>query len=148
LDPNEPENTAEAISRWGLGYIVLTSVDRDDLSDGGANHFAKTVRLIKEKAPNILVETLTGDFWGNLEHVETVALSGVDVYAHNIETVENLQGIVRDRRANFHQSLSVLERAKSVKPSLITKTSMMLGLGETDDEIIHALKCKERLIKL
>ncbi|KAJ3276780.1 hypothetical protein HDV01_002834 [Terramyces sp. JEL0728] len=140
LDPDEPENTAEAISRWGLDYIVMTSVDRDDLPDGGASHFAKTVRLIKEKAPHILVETLTGDFWGKLENVETVALSGVDVYAHNIETVENLQPYVRDRRAGFKQSLSVLERAKSVQPSLVTKTSMMLGLGETDEEVMHALK--------
>ncbi|KAJ3325114.1 hypothetical protein HDV06_004870 [Boothiomyces sp. JEL0866] len=140
LDPDEPENTAEAISRWGLDYIVMTSVDRDDLPDGGAAHFAKTVRLIKEKAPHILVETLTGDFWGKLENVETVALSGVDVYAHNIETVENLQPYVRDRRAGFKQSLSVLERAKKVRPTLVTKTSMMLGLGETDEEVMHALK--------
>ncbi|KAJ3315975.1 hypothetical protein HDV04_000183 [Boothiomyces sp. JEL0838] len=140
LDPDEPENTAEAISRWGLDYIVMTSVDRDDLPDGGAAHFAKTVQLIKQKAPHILVETLTGDFWGKLENVETVALSGVDVYAHNIETVENLQPYVRDRRAGFKQSLSVLERAKKVKPSLVTKTSMMLGLGETDEEVMHTLK--------
>lgn len=140
LDPNEPENTAEAISRWGLDYVVLTSVDRDDLQDGGASHFAKTVSLIKQKAPHILVETLTGDFWGKLDNVDTVALSGLDVYAHNIETVENLQPYVRDRRAGFRQSLSVLERAKKVKPTLITKTSMMLGLGETDEEVIHALQ--------
>ncbi|KAJ3335968.1 hypothetical protein HDU91_001953 [Kappamyces sp. JEL0680] len=111
-----------------------------DLPDGGAMHFAETVRLIKQKAPHILVETLTGDFWGKLENVDTVALSGLDVYAHNIETVENLQPYVRDRRAGFKQSLSVLERAKSVNPSLVTKTSMMLGLGETDEEILHALK--------
>jgi lipoic acid synthetase len=140
LDPNEPENTAEAISRWGLDYVVLTSVDRDDLPDGGSAHFAKTVQLIKQKAPQILVETLTGDFWGKLEHVETVALSGLDVYAHNIETVESLTPYVRDRRANFRQSLSVLERAKLVKPTLVTKTSMMLGLGETDEEVLHAME--------
>ncbi|KAJ3212548.1 hypothetical protein HDU82_000487 [Entophlyctis luteolus] len=126
LDPHEPENTAEAISRWGLDYVVLTSVDRDDLEDGGANHFGTTVELIKKK--------------GNLENVDRVAQSGLDVYAHNIETVENLQHIVRDRRANFRQSLSVLERAKASKPALITKTSMMLGLGETDEEVLHALK--------
>nr|KAJ3420184.1 hypothetical protein HK105_005983 [Polyrhizophydium stewartii] len=140
LDPNEPEHTAEAISRWGLDYVVLTSVDRDDLPDGGASHFASTVRLIKQKAPQILVETLTGDFQGSLKDVETVALSGLDVYAHNIETVENLQPYVRDRRAGFKQSLSVLEHAKKVRPDLITKTSMMLGLGQTDDEVMQALK--------
>ncbi|KAK6093929.1 hypothetical protein MT418_005763 [Batrachochytrium dendrobatidis] len=140
LDPNEPEHTAEAISRWGLGYIVMTSVDRDDLPDGGASHFANTVRLTKKKAPKILVECLTGDFRGNLDDVETVALSGLDVYAHNIETVENLQPYVRDRRAGFRQSLSVLEHAKKVRPDLITKTSMMLGLGETDEEVIHTLE--------
>ncbi|KAJ3088815.1 hypothetical protein HK102_007861 [Quaeritorhiza haematococci] len=140
LDPNEPENTAEAISRWGLDYVVLTSVDRDDLPDGGAEHFAQTVRLIKQKAPQILVECLTGDFQGSLEHVELVARSGLDVYAHNIETVENLQSVVRDRRAGFKQSLSVLEHAKKVRPELVTKTSMMLGLGETDEEVMNALK--------
>jgi len=85
LDPHEPENTAEAISRWGLGYIVLTSVDRDDLADSGARHFAETIRKIKQKAPQILVEALTGDMAGNLDHVSLVAKSGLDVYAHNIE---------------------------------------------------------------
>ena len=113
-----------------------------DLADGGAAHFAQTVQLIKKKAPHILVETLTGDFWGNLESVETVARSGVDVYAHNIETVENLQPYVRDRRAGFRQSLGVLKRAKEVRPSLVTKTSMMLGLGETDAEVLDTLKGK------
>ncbi|KAI8926948.1 lipoic acid synthetase precursor [Entophlyctis helioformis] len=140
LDPAEPENTAEAISRWGLDYVVLTSVDRDDLADGGSAHFAETVSLIKKKAPQILVECLTGDFYGSLEAVERVARSGLDVYAHNIETVEALQASVRDRRANFRQSLAVLERAKAVRPELITKTSMMLGLGETDDEVMAALR--------
>ncbi|KAH6595638.1 hypothetical protein BASA61_003737 [Batrachochytrium salamandrivorans] len=140
LDPNEPEHTAEAISRWGLDYIVMTSVDRDDLPDGGAHHFASTVMLTKQKAPKILVECLTGDFRGSLKDVETVARSGLDVYAHNIETVENLQPYVRDRRAGFKQSLAVLEHAKKTSPDLITKTSMMLGLGETDDEVMHALK--------
>ena len=111
-----------------------------DLEDGGAAHFAKTVQLLKKKAPKILVETLTGDFWGNLESVEKVALSGLDVYAHNIETVEPLQKYVRDRRANFQQSLKVLEHAKKVQPKLITKTSMMLGLGETEQEVIETLK--------
>ncbi|KAI8336503.1 hypothetical protein BC941DRAFT_376254 [Chlamydoabsidia padenii] len=140
LDPHEPEHTAEAISRWGLDYVVLTSVDRDDLSDGGSNHFAETIRKIKSKAPHILVECLTGDFGGSLEGVETVARSGLDVYAHNIETVEELTPFVRDRRAGFRQSLEVLHHAKKTNPELITKSSIMLGCGESDDEVLHALE--------
>ncbi|RDB29471.1 Lipoyl synthase, mitochondrial [Hypsizygus marmoreus] len=139
LDPHEPENTAEAISRWGLGYIVLTSVDRDDLADGGAHHFAETIRKIKQKAPQILVEALTGDFAGSLELVSHVAKSGLDVYAHNIETVEALTPYVRDRRATFRQSLRVLEHAKK-EGVRVTKTSIMLGVGETKDQVMDALK--------
>ncbi|KAL4064942.1 hypothetical protein V8B97DRAFT_1985625 [Scleroderma yunnanense] len=139
LDPHEPENTAEAISRWGLGYIVLTSVDRDDLADGGAHHFAETIRRIKQKAPQILVEALTGDFAGSLECVSTVATSGLDVYAHNIETVEALTPYVRDRRATFRQSLRVLEHAKE-EGVRITKTSIMLGVGENEDQVMDALR--------
>jgi lipoic acid synthetase len=140
LDPHEPEHTAEALSRWGLGYVVLTSVDRDDLSDGGANHAAETVRKIKQKAPSILVEYLTGDFAGDLEMVKLVATSGLDVYAHNVETVEALTPQVRDRRATFRQSLSVLKAAKAAKPGLITKTSIMLGLGESEQQLWDALR--------
>lgn len=140
LDPHEPENTAEALSRWGLGYVVLTSVDRDDLTDGGARHFAETIAKIKQKAPTMLVEALTGDYAGDLDMVQLVAQSGLDVYAHNIETVEALTPMVRDRRANFRQSLRVLDAAKRAKEGLITKTSIMLGLGETEDEIWDALK--------
>lgn len=140
LDPHEPEHTSEAISRWGLDYVVLTSVDRDDLADGGSNHFAETIRKIKQKAPHILVECLTGDFGGDLKGVETVALSGLDVYAHNIETVEALTPFVRDRRAGFRQSLGVLQHVKKVKPEMITKTSIMLGCGETDEEVLETLQ--------
>ena len=139
-DPTEPENTAEAISRWGLGYVVLTTVDRDDLPDGGAHHLAETVIKIKQKAPKTLVEALTGDFLGNLEMVDVMAKSGLDVYAHNLETVEALTPHVRDRRAGYRQSLNVLKRAKETVPSLITKTSVMLGLGETDDQIIQTMQ--------
>ncbi|KAF7307028.1 Lipoyl synthase, mitochondrial [Mycena indigotica] len=139
LDPHEPENTAEAISRWGLGYIVLTSVDRDDLVDGGSRHFAETIRKIKQKAPHILVEALTGDFGGSMEEVSRVAQSGLDVYAHNIETTEELTPYVRDRRASFRTSLAVLEKAKEVGVR-VTKTSMMLGVGETEDQVLRALK--------
>ncbi|KAF2691486.1 Lipoyl synthase [Lentithecium fluviatile CBS 122367] len=140
LDPHEPENTAEALKRWGLGYVVLTSVDRDDLADGGARHFAETIMKIKQKAPQMLVEALTGDYAGDMEMVKLVALSGLDVYAHNIETVEALTPSVRDRRAKFRQSLDVLKMAKETRPELVTKTSIMLGLGETEEQLWHALK--------
>ncbi|XP_046698832.1 lipoyl synthase, mitochondrial isoform X2 [Silurus meridionalis] len=140
LDPDEPYNTAKAIAEWGLDYVVLTSVDRDDLADGGAEHFAKTVSHLKERNPNILVECLTPDFRGDLSAVEKVALSGLDVYAHNIETVKELQRYVRDPRANFDQSLAALRHAKSVNPNILTKTSIMLGFGETAAQIHSTLK--------
>ncbi|MBN3326110.1 LIAS protein, partial [Atractosteus spatula] len=139
-DPMEPFSTAQAIADWGLDYVVLTSVDRDDLADGGAEHFAMTVSHLKERNPQILVECLTPDFRGDLQAVEKVALSGLDVYAHNVETVRELQRLVRDPRANFDQSLSVLKHAKKVKPSLLSKTSIMLGLGETDEQVYAAMK--------
>eukprot|EP01035_Chromulina_nebulosa_P018046 gene18046-23688_t len=143
LDPNEPENVSKAIAAWGLDYVVLTSVDRDELIDQGANHFALTVQLLKEKNPKILVECLTPDFRGNKDLISIVATSGLDVYAHNVETVKRLQTRVRDYRAGYEQSLSVLEHAKQIKPKLLTKTSVMLGLGENDNEIeqtLHDLK--------
>lgn len=142
LDPHEPEHTAEALARWGLGYVVLTSVDRDDLADSGARHFAETVRKIKHKKPSLLVEALTGDFAGDLDMVRLVAESGLDVYAHNVETVEGLTPYVRDRRATFRQSLAVLKHVKDVrgKDAIITKTSIMLGLGEQEHELVDALQ--------
>ncbi|OAA60680.1 lipoic acid synthetase [Cordyceps fumosorosea ARSEF 2679] len=141
LDPHEPEHTAEALARWGLGYVVLTSVDRDDLADGGARHFAETIRKIKHKKPTLLVEALTGDFGGDLDMVKIVAESGLDVYAHNVETVEALTPYVRDRRATFRQSLKVLKHVKDVRGDggIITKTSIMLGLGEQEHELMDAL---------
>lgn len=139
-DPFEPFKTAEAVAQWGVDYIVLTSVDRDDIPDGGAGHFAHTVELLKHKKKDILVECLVSDFQGMLESVETLAKSGLDVYAHNIETVERLQKFVRDARAGYQQSLSTLEHAKKAKPGLYTKTSIMLGLGETDEEVIQTMK--------
>ena len=135
-DPNEPTNTGHAISEWGLDYVVLTSVDRDDLPDGGSNHFAETVRAIKERSPQILVECLTPDFRGNHDQVRTVALSGLDVYAHNIETVKEYQRAVRDPRAHYDQSIGVLKHVKEVSRTesdyeIITKTSIMLGFGKS-----------------
>ncbi|MCJ1370245.1 hypothetical protein MMC20_001457 [Loxospora ochrophaea] len=141
LDPHEPEHTAEALSRWGLGYVVLTSVDRDDLADGGAAHFAETVMKIKQKAPGMLVEALTGDYGGDLGQVDKVVKSGVDVFAHNVETVEELTPVVRDRRAGFRQSLRVLQKAKESSGGRgITKTSIMLGLGETEGQLWETLR--------
>jgi lipoic acid synthetase len=128
------------VAQWGVDYIVLTSVDRDDVADGGAQHFAHTVELLKHRKPEILVECLVSDFQGMKGSVETLAKSGLDVYAHNVETVERLQRFVRDARANYQQSLSTLEHAKKVNPGLYTKTSLMLGLGETDEEVIQTMK--------
>ncbi|RHY36081.1 hypothetical protein DYB38_011096 [Aphanomyces astaci] len=140
LDPNEPANVSKAIAQWGLDYIVFTSVDRDDLPDAGAEHFASTVRQLRAALPEILIECLTPDFSGRVDLVETVARSGLDVFAHNIETVERLQRRVRDYRANYGQSLAVLELAKAAQPSLITKTSIMLGVGETPEDVMQTLQ--------
>lgn len=115
--------------------------------DGGAAHFASTIRKIKQKAPNILVEALTGDFQGSRPEVELVAKSGLDVYAHNIETVEALTPFVRDRRAKFRQSLKVLEWAKEAGVK-VTKTSIMLGVGETEEQVLDTLKGKFTLISM
>ena len=140
LDVDEPEKVSTAIAKWGLDYVVLTSVDRDDLSDGGSAHIAETIALLKQKNPHLLVECLTPDFQGRLEHVRAVAASGLDVYAHNIETVEGLQRFVRDHRAGYQQSLSVLSFVKQTFPHLITKTSIMLGCGETAEEVAQTLR--------
>jgi lipoic acid synthetase len=141
LDPDEPEKVATAISKWGLDYVVLTSVDRDDLEDQGSEHFAQVVRLLKHKKPELLVEALTPDFRGKSELITAVATSGLDVYAHNMETVERLTPRVRDRRAGYRQSLGVLEHVKSLESvSCLTKTSLMLGLGEADGEVHQALR--------
>ena len=160
LDKDEPENVAKAISEWGLDYVVLTSVDRDDLEDQGAGHFAKTIRNLKEKVKGggeggfvsnqdkdkrILVEALTPDFRGEDRLIDMVALSGLDVFAHNVETVPELQTHARDPRANWDQSIHVLKRAKKTAKEvggvdLITKTSLMLGLGETRTQVYEALK--------
>lgn len=139
-DVFEPFKTAEALSRWNISYVVLTSVDRDDMEDGGAGHFATTVQLIKQKRPDLLVECLVSDFAGDLKAVETLATSGLDVYAHNVETVKRLQKYVRDHRAGYEQSLAVLKHAKEMNPKLYTKTSLMLGLGETEEEVLTAMR--------
>jgi lipoic acid synthetase len=146
-DPLEPEKTSDAILRWGLDYVVFTMVARDDIPDGGAEHVARTVRLLKQHDPSPLVEALTSDFQGNLDSVRAVVEAGLDVFAHNVETVEELQRVVRDRRTSWDCSLKVLEHAKKVNPDIITKTSFMLGCGETDEEIRSSLE-KLRAIDL
>ena len=138
-DPEEPENTARAIAEWGISYVVLTSVDRDDMPDGGSEHFARTVRTLKALRPETLVECLTPDFRGDMDAVANVARSGLDVYAHNVETVERMQRLVRDSRAGYQQSFDVLTHAKAVAPGILTKTSMMLGLGEQDEEVYDTM---------
>jgi len=144
IDPHEPEKIANTISGMDLRYIVLTSVDRDDLPDQGASHFATTVNLVKEKSPGILVETLTPDWRGEESCISTMAASQVDVLAHNVETVERLQLKVRDPRATYKQSLDVLEKYKKFSEKLgrkvVTKSSLMLGLGEEDSEVIECMK--------
>ena len=138
LDPNEPEKVSDAISKWGLDYVVLTSVDRDDLEDQGSNHFREVIRKLKEKKPDLLVEALTPDFQGNRQFIHALATSGLDVYAHNIETVRRLTPKVRDRRATYDQTLDVLRYAKTAG-NCLTKTSIMLGFGETDEDIMETL---------
>jgi len=139
LDADEPKNAARTVELMKLKYIVLTSVDRDDLSDGGAAHYAACVRAIKERNPDTAVEALTPDFRGVLKDVEIVVDSGIEVFAQNIETVRRLTHPVRDPRAGYEQTLSVLEHAKRHRPDVLTKSSLMLGLGETDDEIAETL---------
>lgn len=138
LDPEEPEKVSEAIAKWGLDYVVLTSVDRDDLEDQGSDHFRQVVQKLKEKKPDLLVEALTPDFQGNTDLIRAVATSGLDVFAHNMETVERLTPMVRDRRAKYRQSLDVLQYVKTVS-NCLTKTSLMLGLGETEEDLLQTL---------
>jgi len=140
LDIDEPRKVAMALAEMDLSYVVLTSVDRDDLADGGAGHFAQTVREIKARRPDMLVEALVPDFQGDLGAVRTVVDAGVDVLDHNVETVERLQATVRDRRSNYAQSLKVLRGAKAMRSDLFTKSSIMLGLGETRDEVLRTMR--------
>ena len=139
LDLEEPENAARSVELMGLKYVVLTSVDRDDLADGGASHYASCVRAIKRRCPETIVEALTPDFSGVLENVEVVLDSGLEVFAQNVETVRRLAHPVRDPRASYEQTLAVLEHAKRYRPDVLTKTSLMLGLGEQEQEIRETL---------
>lgn len=140
LDPFEPEKIAYSISQMGLEYVVITTVDRDDLPDQGAEHFSRTVTTIKKLAPNLIVEILAGDFRGDRDLVYQLTDAKPDVYAHNIETVERLTPKVRDPRAGYRQTLRVLEMVKERDATRYTKSSIMLGLGEQENEILQTLK--------
>ena len=139
LDREEPKNAARAVQLMGLEYVVITSVDRDDLPDGGASHYAQCVREIKALNPGTAVEALTPDFDGVHEHVELVVDSGLEVFAQNVETVERLTHPVRDPRAGYRKTIDVLMHAKAHRPDVLTKTSLMLGLGERDKEILATM---------
>ena len=138
LDLEEPVNTAKAVQLMGLAYVVLTSVNRDDLADGGAGHYAETVREVKKLNPHTGVEALTPDFLGLESAIDVLLESGLDVFAQNVETVKRLTHPVRDPRAGYEQTLHVLKYAAK-QSDIITKTSLMLGLGETDDELLDCM---------
>lgn len=140
VDEFEPLKIASALREMDLTYVVLTSVDRDDLPDGGAGHFAQTILETRRKCPEMLIEVLTPDFQGDLLAIGKVVDAHPDVFAHNIETVERLQVKARDRRANYAQSLKVLKAVKEMDRTIYTKSSIMLGLGETDPEVMQAMK--------
>ena len=139
LDIEEPDNAARSVQLMNLKYVVLTSVNRDDLPDGGAGHYAACVQRVKQVNPATAVEALTPDFLGALTDVETVLDSGIAVFAQNIETVRRLTHPVRDPRAGYQQTLAVLAHAKKYRPDVLTKTSLMLGLGETEAEIVDCM---------
>lgn len=140
LDTEEPLNTAKTVALMNLDYVVLTSVNRDDLPDGGASHYAQTIKAIKNQLPTIKVEALTPDFQGKEKDIALLLESGLDVFAQNIETVKRLTHLVRDPRAGYEQTLRVLAFAKQYRPDVLTKTSLMLGLGETDEEIVQTME--------
>ena len=140
IDRDEPQKVSYAISQMNLEYVVLTSVDRDDLADEGSSHFAETIEQIKMLDPHLIVEVLTPDFKGRKEYIEKIVRACPDVFAHNVETVRRLTPMVRDPRAGYQQSLNVLESVKQMDKSRYTKTSLMLGLGETDEEVKQCLE--------
>jgi len=139
LDPEEPQKIAEAVLALQVTYVVLTSVDRDDLPDGGASHFSKTVQEIKKRNPKIMVECLVPDFNGDPKALDILCESGAEVLAQNIETVKRLTRKVRDYKSGYQKTLNVLEYFKKQKPSLFTKSSIMLGLGEEESEVLETM---------
>jgi lipoyl synthase len=145
VDVREPEHVARAISQLDLSYVVLTMVDRDDLLDGGASHVARTVTRLRELVPRLLVETLLGDFGGHMDYVDTTVAARPDVWAHNLEVVKRLQRTIRDVRCSYERSLNVLARVKEKDSAAWTKSSLMVGIGETDDEVVEALSDLRRV---
>jgi lipoic acid synthetase len=139
FDPREPEHVARAISELGLKYVVLTMVDRDDLIDGGASQVAQTVRGLRERCPDLLVETLVGDFRGRLSDVDVVVESAPAVFAHNVEVTRRITPLIRDARCDYDLSLRVLQHAKRRAPERLVKSSIMVGIGETNDEVKQTL---------
>jgi len=137
LDSEEPQHVAEAIKEWNLRYVVITSVCRDDLPDEGSEHFARTIQCIKSECPNTVVESLIPDFSGNGKFIETIVKAKPNVIGHNVETVKRLSPSIRDLRANYKQSLKVLKYVKELDSSIFTKSSLMLGLGESEEEILQ-----------
>ncbi len=140
VDAEEPRRLAESVASLGLKYLVLTTVDRDDLEDGGASWIAAAVEAVRARTPATGIEVLTGDFRGDGAALGTVLAAAPDVFAHNLETVERLTPRVRDRRAGYRLSLEVLRRAKELRPGLCTKSSLMVGLGETEEEVVSSLR--------
>lgn len=139
IDTEEPQKVGSAIAQMGLEYVVLTSVNRDDMEDQGAGHFAETIDVIRKNDPDLIVEVLTPDFKGREDLVAKIVKAKPHVFAHNVETVERLTPKVRDPRAKYNQTLSVLHMVKQQDPTIYTKTSVMLGLGETDEEILQTM---------
>jgi len=137
LDSEEPQHVAEAIKEWNLRYVVITSVCRDDLPDEGSEHFARTIQCIKSECPNTVVESLIPDFSGNEKFIETLVKAKPNVIGHNVETVKRLSPSIRDLRANYKQSLNVLKYVKELDSKIFTKSSLMLGLGESEKEILQ-----------
>ncbi|MEK7172307.1 MAG: lipoyl synthase, partial [Patescibacteria group bacterium] len=140
LDIEEPRKLADAISALGIDYAVITSVDRDDLEDFGSEHFAECIKALRKKCPKIIIEVLTPDFKGMEKDIQKVVDARPNVFGHNIETVKRLQKSVRDMRANYGQSLAVLDYVKKSAPKIYTKSSIMVGLGETSEEVLEAMR--------
>lgn len=138
LDPHEPERVGEAVGKMGLSHVVITSVDRDDLDDGGATHFAQTIQAIRAAAPNTTIEILTPDFLRKEGAIEIVVAAKPDVYNHNLETVPRLYSEVRPGARYFH-SLRLLDQVKKIDPTLFTKSGIMVGLGETKTEVYQVM---------
>ena len=138
LDPHEPDHVAEAVAQMGLSHVVITSVDRDDLSDGGADHFARTIARIRETSPRTSIEVLTPDFMKKDGAIDRVVAARPDVFNHNLETVPRLYPSIRPG-ARYYQSLRLLDRVKQLDPSIFTKSGLMVGLGEGREEIAQVM---------